>query len=219
MKKKVISNTFNFKEDYKYPFFLISLVLFLFLPSLVQKSIADLLSKILYFILIISSLSLVRSESKLTRLIVYCVGIAGIVLEVINKFVYQLNPTIQAVFMMLIFMYFIVIFTELLSQIFNSKTITINVVLGAFTGYILIGIIGHFIFRLIFLLDPSSFAITSNPTKELIYYTFITLTTIGYGDISPYSEAARNFAIILGLIGQFYNTVIIAIIIGKFLQR
>jgi hypothetical protein len=45
------------------------------------------------------------------------------------------------------------------------------------------------------------------------------LTTIGYGDISPISEPARNFAIILGLVGQFYNSIIIAIIIGKFLQK
>jgi hypothetical protein len=107
----------------------------------------------------------------------------------------------------------------LVSQIFKSKIITLNVVLGAFTGYIMIGIIGYFIFRLIFILDPSSFSLTLDSTQELIYFTFITLTTIGYGDISPLSESARNFAIILGLVGQFYNTVIIAIIIGKFLQK
>ena len=102
---------------------------------------------------------------------------------------------------------------------FKSKLITLNVVLGAFTGYIMIGIIGYFVFRIIFLLNPESFAIPADAAKELIYFTFITLTTIGYGDISPISDGARNFAIILGLIGQFYNTVIIAIIIGKFLQK
>ena len=121
--------------------------------------------------------------------------------------------------MLLFFIYFIALFSELIGQIFKSKLITLNVVLGAFTGYIMIGIIGYFIFRIIFLLNPESFAINENSGRELIYFTFITLTTIGYGDISPITEVARNFAIILGLVGQFYNTVIIAIIIGKFLQK
>jgi hypothetical protein len=121
--------------------------------------------------------------------------------------------------MIVSFIYFILIFLELIRQIFNSKQITLNVVLGAFTGYIMIGIIGYYVFRIIFVLDPSSFAIPTHLFQELFYYTFITLTTIGYGDIAPLSEAARNFAILLGLVGQFYNTVLIAIIIGKFLQK
>jgi hypothetical protein len=74
-------------------------------------------------------------------------------------------------------------------------------------------------FRLIYMFNPSSFNITSSSSQDLLYFTFITLTTIGYGDISPLSDVARNLAVILGLIGQFYNTIIIAIIIGKFLQK
>jgi hypothetical protein len=219
MFKKIISLKFDFKEDYKYPFFLISLVLFLFVPSLVGRSYTEIIGNILYIVLIISSLALVSADSKVTRAFVYFVGISSIILEIVNKFIFTLGFTIQVIFMLMLFTYFIALLTELLSQIFKSKTITLNVVMGAFTGYIMIGIIGHFIFRLIFFLDPSSFAISSDSSQELIYYTFITLTTIGYGDISPLSDAARNFAMLLGLVGQFYNAVIIAIIIGKFLQR
>jgi len=219
MIKKIISMKFDFKEDYKYPFFLISLVCFLFVPSLVGSTHTQTIGNILYIVLIISSLALISAESKITRIIVYFVGISSIILELVNKFIFTFGSTIQVIFVVIIFAYFIALFTELLSQIFKSKTITLNLIMGAFTGYILIGIIGHFIFRLIFFLDPSSFAISSESHNELIYYTFITLTTIGYGDISPLSEAARNFAMLLGLIGQFYNSVIIAIIIGKFLQK
>jgi hypothetical protein len=149
----------------------------------------------------------------------YIIGILGISSEIYHKFIHPLGHPIQVVFLILIFVYFVLLILELLKQIFTAKKITVNVVLGAFTGYVMIGLIGYFIFRLIFLLDPTAFAITTNASQELIYFTFITLTTIGYGDISPISEAARNFAIILGLVGQFYNTIIIAIIIGKFLQR
>ena len=219
MVKNVISTKFNFKEDYKYPFFLVSLVFFLFVPSLAGEAYGDIITHILYILLILSSLSLVSAESKITRLVVYIVGIVGMSLVVIDNFVYTLINGLKAAFMILLFIYFILLLAELLSQIFKAKSITLNIVLGAFTGYVLIGVIGHFIFRLIFLLDPSSFVLPSGHPQELIYFTFITLTTIGYGDISPISDAARNFSIIMGLIGQFYNTVIIAIIIGKFLQK
>jgi hypothetical protein len=61
---------------------------------------------------------------------------------------------------------------------------------------------------------------TNNPgLDEIIYYSFVTYTTIGFGDISPVSPAARVVAIAFGLIGQLYLTIIIAFIVGKFLNK
>jgi hypothetical protein len=205
MFKKILIKGFDLKEDYRYPFFLICLGTFLFIPSLVGLSDVEFIENVLFVIFILSSLTLIEAESKLVRSFTYIIGIIGIFSEIYHKFIHPLGYASQVVFVILIFIYFILLTIELLNQIFTAKKITINVVLGAFTGYIMIGIIGYFIFRLVFLLDPSAFAIPANATQELIYFTFITLTTIGYGDISPISEAARNFAIILGLVGQFYN--------------
>ena len=93
-----------------------------------------------------------------------------------------------------------------------------NVILGAFTGYILLGINSFFIFKVVHILDSKSFELAGNVSSELLYFSFITLTTIGYGDINPISEPARNLSILVGLTGQFYIGIIMAIIIGKFLQ-
>jgi hypothetical protein len=219
MLDKIISPKLNVKEDFKYPLFLTALLGFLFLPSLVRQSISDFLGDILFVLFIMSSLFLISADSKIIKAFTLAIGIIGIGAEIIHYFFRPLSENFQILFMLLFFIYFIALFSELIGQIFRSELISLNVVLGAFTGYIMIGIIGYFIFRIIFLLNPESFAINENSGRELIYFTFITLTTIGYGDISPISEAARNLAIILGLVGQFYNTVIIANIIGKFLQK
>jgi hypothetical protein len=219
MLKKIISTKLNLNEDFRYPLFLTALAAFLFMPSLVRASISEILSDILFVVLIISTLFLISAESKIIRAYTMAIGILGISAEIVDNFFWPLGDNFQTIFLLLFFIYFITLFSELIGQIFKSKLITLNVVLGAFTGYILIGIIGYFVFRIIFLRDPESFAILDQPPRDLFYFTFITLTTIGYGDISPVTEAARNFAIIVGLVGQFYNTVIIAIIIGKFLQR
>jgi hypothetical protein len=219
MFKKNYSFGFNLREDYRFPFFLMCMTSFLFIPSFVGKGYHDLVSNVLFVGFILSSLTLIRTESRWQKVFTYFVGVIGIVAEIINNLVFQLSYTWQVLFNLILFIYFTTLLIELLGQIFNSKVITLNVVLGAFTGYLMIGILGFLVFRFIYMADPSSFDISSSSSQDLLYYTFITLTTIGYGDISPISDAARNFSIILGLIGQFYNTIIIAIIIGKFLQR
>lgn len=219
MLKEIISTKLNVREDFKYPIFLISLAAFLFLPSMVRKDYSDIVGDVLFVVFIMSTLFLISAESKIIRAYTLAIGIIGIGAQIVNYFLWPLSDNFQVIFMLLFFVYFITLFSELIGQIFRSKLITLNVVLGAFTGYILIGIIGYFVFRIIFLLNPESFGLPENASRDLFYFTFITLTTIGYGDISPITDAARNFTIILGLVGQFYNTVIIAIIIGKFLQR
>ncbi len=219
MLRKKISTELNAREDFKYPLFLIALGAFLFLPSLLGQADSDLLYDILFVLFIISSLFLISADSKKVRMFTLAIGIIGITAELFHYFIRPLSDSFQVIFMLIIFIYFIALFSELIGQIFRAELITLNVVLGAFSGYIMIGIIGFFVFRIIFLLEPASFAISESASRDLLYFSFITLTTIGYGDISPVTEASRNFAIILGLVGQFYNTVIIAIIIGKFLQK
>jgi len=219
MFNKLSVTKFNLKEDFKYPLFLTAMAAFLFLPSLVGQTHSDFFADILFVIYIISSLFLISADSKIVRAFTLGIGALGISAEIVHNLIRPLSEHFQVLFMLIMFIYFIALFTELVRQIFKSELITLNVVLGAFTGYIMLGIIGYFVFRIIFLLDPASFAIPESSIRDLVYFSFVTLTTIGYGDISPISEAARNMAIILGLVGQFYNTVIIAIIIGKFLQK
>jgi len=219
MLKKNYSFGFNLKEDFRYPFFLICMTLFLFVPSFVGTDYHDFISNVLFILFILSSLALIRTESRLQKIFTYFVGITGISAEVVHNLFFPLSSTWFAFFTLILFIYFITLLIELLGQVFNSNKITLNVILGAFTGYLMIGIIGYLIFRFIYMADPASFDIPSSSVQNLLYYTFITLTTIGYGDISPLTDVARNFAVILGLVGQFYNTIIIAIIIGKFLQR
>jgi len=76
------------------------------------------------------------------------------------------------------------------------------------------------------LLEPGSFsglpAIDLNPESNrdgLIYYSFITLLTIGYGDINPVSDLARNASVLIGLLGQFYLVIVTAVVIEKYIRH
>jgi len=51
------------------------------------------------------------------------------------------------------------------------------------------------------------------------YYSFITILTIGYGDITPATNIAQKMSMFFGLIGYFYGVVVIGIIMGKYLSK
>jgi uncharacterized membrane protein len=53
--------------------------------------------------------------------------------------------------------------------------------------------------------------------SDYLYMAFITLTTVGYGDVTATSHLTRSVAILIGLAGQLYMTILIAMLVGKFL--
>ena len=52
-----------------------------------------------------------------------------------------------------------------------------------------------------------------------VYFSFTTLTTLGYGDVAPRSDVARMLAILEALIGQIYLVVIVARLVGSYMRR
>jgi len=73
-------------------------------------------------------------------------------------------------------------------------------------------------YNLIDLLQPGSFNVPDHFTRSKgsfhIYYSFITLTTVGYGDITPISGMARSLSMLEGIIGQSYMAVLVARLVG-----
>ncbi|MCH2206056.1 MAG: ion channel [Lentisphaerales bacterium] len=120
---------------------------------------------------------------------------------------------------------FYLIFTYvILEDVLKSKTADRNMLYGSLCAYILFGITFAFIYALLevniqgsFLL-PETPGTTNNKEQDLLanffYHSFVTLTTLGYGDIQPKSQPARFFCIIEAMIGQFYLVVVVAGIVG-----
>ena len=116
--------------------------------------------------------------------------------------------------------FFALLFKAILVYILECKRINSNVILGVISAHLMIGILFTFIFVFIFSLDPTGTINFSNEPDfaEFLYFSMITLTTIGYGDITPISDIARLTSYSLAVIGQLYIGIVMALIIGKFLQ-
>ncbi len=122
-------------------------------------------------------------------------------------------------------LFFVFTVASILRHIYREKRINMESVYGAFCGYILVGLaFGHF-YAVIDVLAPGSFQVNGAPLQIdheeqknfflLGYFSLITLTTVGYGDITPLNHGARGLAIVEAIVGQFYIAALIGDLIGK----
>ncbi len=106
-----------------------------------------------------------------------------------------------------------VIAIVLLTQIFRPGRVTQVRIQGAIAVYLLFGIAWAHAYHITAILHPGSFAFQAgelSTVADWIYYSFVTLTTVGYGDITPTAQISRTLAIGEALVGQLYLAVMIA---------
>lgn len=98
-------------------------------------------------------------------------------------------------------------------QVYRSGPVTHHRILGAVAVYLLLGLVWANAYALLQNLRPDAFAGTLNEafiSQTWIYYSFVTLTTMGYGDITPVHPAARSLAIAEAVTGQLYIAITLA---------
>ena len=126
------------------------------------------------------------------------------------------------------FAFYLLITYEIIRQVWYSAKVNRRVIIGMISGFICLGLVGFFIYMSIELTQPASFEggllylQDSQPetlTEQLMYFSFITLLTIGYGDITPVTPLAQKASILIGLVGQFYLVIITAVVVGKFINQ
>lgn len=102
--------------------------------------------------------------------------------------------------------------------------VTVYRVIGGIAGYLLIGGTWTFAYQLLEQQIPGAIrfepgvAETVSQPNNLIYFSFITLTTVGYGDVHPVHPAARSLAVAEALVGQLYLAILIASLVGMAIQ-
>ncbi|NQX84547.1 MAG: two pore domain potassium channel family protein [Flavobacteriaceae bacterium] len=124
------------------------------------------------------------------------------------------------------FLFYVTVSVSIIKQVWNAKQVSRKVIIGLMSGYLSLGFIGFFMFSAIELYEPNSFSglrIENNALVEkldaLLYYSYITMLTIGYGEISPVTPIAQKAAVLVGLIGQFYTVIITAVVVEKYIRH
>jgi len=191
------------------------LATFLFSP-LLRSGPASFLGSIFLSLLLLSGVAAISTTWYL-RTGAGMVALAAIVLEWMSR-LYPGSVPLQTASNVVSLLYFILLTLVVMRHVFQEGPVTSARVQGAVAAYILVGVTWSIIYRLIDVQLPDAFNLTRAAAgqainvreHELTYFSFVTLTTLGYGDITPAHPIARIFVIIEALIGQLFPATLLA---------
>ena len=122
------------------------------------------------------------------------------------------------------FIFLLLTISIAIRQVFHYGTANLNNIVGAICVYLLLGVIWSLVYAFLNLLVPGSFTgrITGtafNQLQDFMYYSFVTLTTLGYGDIVPITASARALATLEAIFGQFYIAILVAGLVAAYITH
>ena len=205
------------KNNFVYLFF--SLLIFLFSAAIMSEfpgtTGQDIFSIVTILMLMVSIKSL-KTERTWTWT-VYALVLIFVILTVLGKmFDHQLNAYLTLIILL---MFFIGSFSTAAKQVLLEGDIDGNKIIGSLSLYIILGLIWAVIYLLLLVIDPTAFsgveaANWQQSFSRVAYYSFVTLTTLGYGDVLPTNHVAEFFVYLEAIIGVFYMAIIVSSLIS-----
>lgn len=211
--KKPFFNNVLLAPNAKPLFLLASVSAYVFIVPLFNASLTNPLSFILTLTILAQSAFVLgegRKKFLVTVILVWIIQVASAfanmtILNYVSKFTTNL--------------FFIYMVFRLIGKIMNTKKVSGTTILEAINGYLLMGIAYSGFMGFVVYVNPAAFNPEIVSLNEIKYFTFVTFTTLGYGDILPISQGAKSLSLIISISGQFYVGIIIAILIGKYSSR
>lgn len=202
-----------------------SLVLLLFGTAIAQQFFAQSMQRLVQSATIVTLLVAVWGVDSKDFLLrkTYVFPIAILVFSIFSALLD--DSGFDQLYLLLLLSFFISSALRTGKQVLFTGEIDNNKILGAICLYLLIGLIWAVLFTLIQLGFPDAFNNTIDSKlwfslfPEFIYFSFVTLTTLGFGDISPHLPLARFLVYLEAIIGQFYLAILVASLVGSHVTK
>ncbi|MDE1462316.1 ion channel [Spartinivicinus poritis] len=193
-------------------------IVYPFIPKLVTQNI---LLKASFSILLVSSVYIFSHNKKalvICLLLAIPTAISSwlAIIRDVPEIVLILDNATNVVF-------FLYVIFELIKIIFSASVVTRNIIYGAMSIYLLLGIMWAFVYALLDLLIIDAFGGSSyqsaHDLSQFIYFSYVTLTTLGYGDMMPLAGPVQSIAAMEAITGQFFLTILVARLVGMHISQ
>lgn len=159
--------------------------------------------------------------SKKARLAALVFGIVAILTSWYIRF-FSFDFSFRIINVIAYSFFFCIVIFHIILELATGKKVGMEDIFEAIIAYLALGLLGASIAAMVETVQPGAYNFEHAQTvvsfDVFTYYSFTTLTTLGYGDITPVAPAAKALAITLSLIGQIYLTIVIAMLVGKYIK-
>lgn len=165
------------------------------------------------------------SRTRATVIIAALLGAPAIVLQVMHLALASDGVGIAMQLFTIAFLAYAIV--TILRVVFTDQRVTYNTIAASLCVYLLLGVLWAAVYSVLELIEPDSFSLPavdagSSPSADspaefshyALYYSLVTMTTLGYGDIAPRTPPARIFAAMQAVMGQIYLAVLVARLVG-----
>jgi hypothetical protein len=215
-----------FGKDRGMVFFLAFLVLTTIFVPMVTLSLLGRITLALIFVLTLISGAFATIQHRIAVYLVVGLAVSTLAVDFIGEFAPSYRrPALDTTLATLRLACLSILVFMTLKRTLRPGPVTVYRVIGGIAGYLLIGYTWTFAYQLVVQRAPGAIhfeaGVADTPSREpnhLIYFSFTTLTTVGYGDVRPILPVVRSLAVAKALVGQLYLAILIASLVGMALQ-
>ncbi len=190
----------------------------------IHPKVGDFVITILFAMVLLSAVFAV-SRTRTTEIIALLLAIPAAIVQGLQAWFARDGFAVAGHILGVLFLGYAV--TLILKFMFVGRRVSSDMICASLCVYLLLGILWALAYSMFHFLDPTSFAFSfaENGEAEVmrfggertfiaIYYSFVTMSTLGYGDIVPISSPARTCAALQAIVGQLYLAVLVARLVG-----
>lgn len=173
--------------------------------------------------IVISSVFSLDFRRKAQKVLI-ATGLAVMLLLFVSSFVN--NTYLDVIDYVVTFLFLLLIVVFMVRHIGRTDKVDAAIIVSSVNGYLLLGVLWSLLLYAIYFFEarilsntlPIRFSGDMPPAfHDFIYFSFVTLTTLGFGDITPVSQLSRAVTLLISISGQFYMTLLVAMLVGKYL--
>lgn len=220
MKFTRVNKVKEFVHQFDHILLLLSLITILALPI-----ISDLLAWQIYNVKFVSLISIVAGISVVfttdaNRLKYFLWFSNAVAVATLLDILIDFESILANILIYSQVIFYMVLTVTLLKFVLKLKQVSGEMVINAVSGYLLLGYCWSIIVKMwgVFYPEAYNFDLMTKGLNNETYYAFVTMTTLGYGDLLPVSAGAKSLALFISITGAFYTTLVMGIIVGKYIS-
>jgi hypothetical protein len=210
-------------ENNRFYFLLTGLLVVLLVAPITTEDFPGFTGMLLTVTLLIAVMSM--STSKRFRAVAWSLVAAKIILA--GLILIYPSTAAHLVEGLIVLVFFVVATVFSFQRVLDGEFVDMNRIAGAISIYMLIGLIWASMYFFLHIVNPEAFeglketgpsqiAQMNNAYMDLLYFSYVTLSTLGYGDVTPLSRAAQSFAYLESICGVMYIAVLVSALVGSY---